>query len=150
MINDMRWVRDAAPACQATGCAYIIAVRVQAAAQAIIDGRQQLMQYEGTLALWCSRGHSFSELDPGRIIIPAASGRDQDGAEITIPAQAVCGYHADGMRDRQTRPAELVRPRRALFSKAEQDKAERDAHYDPVRTKQLEDELGMTHSPTDG
>lgn len=93
---------------------------------------QQIMQYEGTLALWCSRGaHAFSELDPGRIIIPPASGRDEYGTEVTIPAQAICGEHAKGISKRRTRPVELEAPK---------------DHYDPEYTADLERRLGMTPS----
>lgn len=94
----------------------------------------QLAQYQGTLALWCSRGaHAFSELDPGRIIIPPASGRDEQGEEIVIPAQAICGEHARGLGQRRTRPAELSAPPKK---------------YDPEYTADLERQLGMTPSPS--
>jgi hypothetical protein len=90
-----------------------------------------LAKYEGILALWCSRGaHSFSELDPGSVIIPKATGRDAAGNEVEIPAQAICGNHASALGTPRTRPAELEAPK---------------THYDPQYTADLEREAGLHH-----
>lgn len=105
-------VAHAAPGCMDAGCQFRYASGLLEEAQRALAERKaimdQLARYEGILALWCSRGaHSFSELDPGRIVIPPASGRDETGAEIVIPAQAICGEHAKGLGHRRTRPLEL-------------------------------------------
>lgn len=123
-MDELRWVQRPDPVCSTSGCQFSTAKRLMVAAQAIIDERRNGVPY----ALWCDRGgHAFSEDDPGRIIIPAASALDQDGNEITVKAQAICGEHARGMNKRITRPAEISPPR----------------HYDPDYTRKLEKELGL-------
>jgi hypothetical protein len=88
-----------------------------------------LAKYEGILSLWCSRGaHSFSELDPGSVVIPKSTGRNAHGEEVTIPAQAICGNHAAALGTPRTRPAELEAPK---------------DHYDPNYTAALEREAGL-------
>ena len=129
------YVADASSPCVNGGCQFRHASGLLEQATSALEERrrlvEQIMQYQGTLALWCSRGaHAFSELDPGRIIIPPASGRDADsGDEVVIPAQAICGEHAKGLGQRRTRPAELEAPK---------------DHYDPEYTADLERQLGMT------
>ena len=130
------YVANAGRPCVEGGCQFRHASDLlEQASEALTERQrlvQQIMQYEGTLALWCSRGaHAFSEMDPGRIIIPPASGRDEAGEEVTIPAQAICGEHAKGLGRRRTRPVELEAP---------------PDHYDPAYTADLERKLGMTPS----
>ena len=123
-MPDLRWVQDPDPVCCTQGCQFGTAKRLMMAAQAIVDERRNGVSY----ALWCDRGgHAFSEDDPGRIIIPAASALDENGDEITIKAQAVCGEHARGMNKRITRPTSISPPR----------------EYNPEYTRQLETELGI-------
>ena len=135
-MNRDAYVYGALDDCQHSGCqlAQIAGMLIQV--RAALAEKEKIMAeltaYQGTLALWCSRGaHAFSELDPGRIIIPPASGRDEQGEEIIIPAQAICGEHAKGLGQRRTRPLELTHPHK----------------YDPEYTAALERELGMQPSP---
>jgi len=114
-MRDLRadgYVSKAAAGCRANQCQAEEAQGILHRARQALADRERIMQiieqYEGTLALWCSRGgHAFSELDPGRVIIPVASARDAAGAEIRIPAQAICGEHAKNLTRNLTRPAEL-------------------------------------------
>ena len=130
-------VPNAIPGCVRDGCQFSHSFQLLRQAQDALAERERIMQqlapYEGTLALWCSRGgHAFSELDPGRIIIPPASGRDEDGGEITIPAQAICGEHAAGIGQRRTRPPAAI----ASPVAAEADMAEREDDHLMLRDLQ--------------
>ena len=130
----MPYVANASGPCINGGCQFSHARALLEQAERALEERRELVEnMQGTLALWCNRGaHAFSELDPGRIIIPAASGRDPDtGDEVTIPAQAICGEHAKGLTRRRTRPVELEAPK---------------DHYDPQYTADLERNLGMPPS----
>lgn len=130
-LEECRWIRRPDPVCCTEGCQFDTARRLMTAAQALIIERRDGVSY----ALWCDRGgHAFSENDPGRIIIPAASVLDQDGNEVTIKAQAVCGEHAQGMNKRITRPAAISSP------------AAPTRYYDPDYTRKLEHELGLDRS----
>ena len=131
------YVSNASGPCIDGGCQFRHASELLEQARQILAERQGTMQqYEGVLALWCARGaHAFSEMDPGRVIIPPMSGRDAHGEEITIPGQALCGNHAQGLGQQRTRPAELEAPK---------------DHYDPQYTADLERGLGMTPSDPAG
>lgn len=128
------YISHVAPACSLAGtgrCQFTEAMNILTGAQeltALLTGRNQMSQ-----ALWCdSGGHAFSERDPGRQRI-AITVLDEETGEERMESRDFCGEcaaKAGLLAKRRTRPA-------AIPAKA-----------DPVRIRDLEEELGMPHNAT--
>lgn len=133
--SGVNYIRGAHQMCADNGCQWRQATAILAQAQAYINehtGRSQMSQ-----ALWCDAGgHAFSERDPGRQRIAIAVLNEDTGEEETESRDfcSECAAKAGLLNKRKTRPAAALngpggdRPR-----------------ADPVRIRDLEDELGMSH-----